>query len=154
MRDGTPVSPVTESTAAARIAERDGPVCYLTGLGDSFWDPLLVYHIFPDIAGKIDTAAMSEMLCAFLGPKLLDWILSEEGSQRSHDGRYWLVRRSAAAAFAQGYFQFDFNTGMKTKVCRILHRFSQPKCISSERNKSTAGNTVRVLTFGLVRHRD
>lgn len=59
---GTPVSPVTERTAAARIAERDGRVCCLTGLGDSFWDPLLVYPIFPDIAGEIDTAVKARMM--------------------------------------------------------------------------------------------
>lgn len=139
-RDGTPLRPVIERTTAARIAERDGRVCCLTGLGDSFWDPLLVYPIFPDITCKIDTAVMSEMLCAFLDPQLLDWILSEEGSQRSRDGGYWLVRRSAAAAFAKGYFRVDFNR--KPKVCWTLHRFFRPKCVLSERNKSATGKTV------------
>ncbi|KAK3318707.1 hypothetical protein B0H66DRAFT_591386 [Apodospora peruviana] len=87
----TPSSLVTDRTAAARIADRDGRVCCLTGLGDSF-----------------------------LGPRLLDWILSEQGFQRRNcDGGYWLVRRSAAAAFAQGYFQFGFNMRPKYSVVTI-----------------------------------
>lgn len=58
------------------------------------------------------------MLGAFLTPALRDWILSGAGSRiiyRNH----WLVRKSAVAAFSQGFFQFTFTNGHEVGVSFI-----------------------------------
>ncbi|KAG6297954.1 hypothetical protein E4U09_001188 [Claviceps aff. purpurea] len=58
---------------------------------------------------------LHELLGIFIGPSLLDWLLLKAPSL-SPEQNHWLVRRSAAAAIAQGFFQFIFGSGLKYTV--------------------------------------
>lgn len=55
------------------------------------------------------------MLGAFLTPELRDRLLSHiaEGNSFDRVENYWLLRKSAAGAFAQGHFQLVFKKRSK-----------------------------------------
>ncbi|KAG5933491.1 hypothetical protein E4U59_006850, partial [Claviceps monticola] len=55
---------------------------------------------------------LHELLGIFIGSSLLDWLLLKAASLRPEQN-HWLVRRSAAAALAQGFFQFTFRQGLR-----------------------------------------
>ncbi|KAG6114301.1 hypothetical protein E4U13_003415 [Claviceps humidiphila] len=99
-----------DPTIISTIRKRDRGRCCLTGLGYSIWDPLMVVPLLPTEASQIDKE-LHELLGIFIGPSLLDWLLLKAASL-SPEQNHWLVRRSAAAALAQGYFQFMFRNDM------------------------------------------
>lgn len=49
-----PPCPTSDKRMAAEVAQRDGGTCFLTGRGNSFWDPLGAYPIFPTFTKEID----------------------------------------------------------------------------------------------------
>ncbi|KAG5913320.1 hypothetical protein E4U61_007102, partial [Claviceps capensis] len=103
--------PSRDQTIISMIRKRDRGKCCLTGLGHSVWDPLIVVPLLPTEGVQIDKE-LHEVLGIFIGPSLLDWLLLKAASLRPEQN-HWLVRRSAAAALAQGYFQFIFGTGLE-----------------------------------------
>ncbi|QPH04155.1 hypothetical protein C2857_000930 [Epichloe festucae Fl1] len=103
-----------DQTIVSTIRKRDRGKCCITGFGNSVWDPLVVVPLLPTEGFQIDKE-LHELLGIFIGPSLLDWLLLKAASlnpQQSH----WLVRRSAAAALAQGLFEFTFGQGLKYHV--------------------------------------
>jgi hypothetical protein len=62
------------------------------------------------------------MLEAFLTPDLRDRLLSDitDQDQYRRVENHWLLRKSAAGAFVQGYFQLSFMRNRKSKVCYSL----------------------------------
>ncbi|KAL2173706.1 kinase-like domain-containing protein [Thermothelomyces heterothallicus CBS 202.75] len=61
------------------------------------------------------------MLGAFLTPELRDRLLFDaENKSYGRIENHWLLRRSAADAFAQGYFQLSFYKKSKYEVSKIL----------------------------------
>jgi len=56
------------------------------------------------------------MLTAFLTPDLRDRVLEEHKELRTSPRNCWLVRRSAAAAFTQGYFQCELMNSTQHEV--------------------------------------
>ncbi|KAG6037169.1 hypothetical protein E4U41_005303 [Claviceps citrina] len=104
-----PINQLHDKAVIAKITERDGGRCRLTGLGNSFRDPLIVAPILPSREINIDEN-LHEMFGAFAGTDLLDWVLSKtppSSPYRSH----WLVRKSAAAALWRGYFEVEMVKG-------------------------------------------
>ncbi|KAM5347379.1 hypothetical protein ACJ41O_010384 [Fusarium nematophilum] len=101
-----PIHQAKDKGIVAGINERDGGKCCITGLSNSFWDPLVVTRIFPVINSRLNESH-HEILGAFVGPELRDWILSDAAPLDSYRN-HWLVRRSAASAFSHGFFQFMF----------------------------------------------
>ncbi len=69
------------------------------------------------------------MLRVFVGPDLQQWILSNGVSLNDY-GNHWLVRKSAAAALSQGFFQFAFGKGSDVSVS---FPFLQRVCPRAER---------------------
>ncbi|POR32239.1 Uncharacterized protein TPAR_07550 [Tolypocladium paradoxum] len=123
-----PCRQLSDKGVVADVTRRDGGKCCITGLSNSFWDPLVVAPILPRQKAPVDKVAAASLnlysdrrvladkrlpqslhgiLCAFVGPELRDWILSNEASQNACRN-HWLVRKSAATAFSQGFFQFTF----------------------------------------------
>ncbi|CCE34090.1 uncharacterized protein CPUR_08022 [Claviceps purpurea 20.1] len=106
--------PSRDPTIISTIRKRDRGKCCLTGLGHSIRDPLMVVPLLPTEGFQIDKE-LHELLGIFIGPSLLDWLLLKAASL-SPEQNHWLVRRSAAAALAQGFFQFCFGPGLKYNV--------------------------------------
>ncbi|KAG6113870.1 hypothetical protein E4U31_007640 [Claviceps sp. LM219 group G6] len=106
--------PSRDPTIISMIRKRDRGRCCLTGLGHSVWDPLMVVPLLPTEGIQIDKE-LHELLSIFIGPSLLDWLLLKAESL-SPEQNHWLVRRSAAAALAQGVFRFIVGTGLEYTV--------------------------------------
>ncbi|KAG6311998.1 hypothetical protein E4U22_002110 [Claviceps purpurea] len=103
--------PSRDQTIISMISKRDRGRCCLTGLAHSVWDPLMVVPLLPTEGFQIDKE-LHELLGIFIGPSLLDWLLLKAASL-SPEQNHWLVRRSAAAALAQGVFRFIFEDGLQ-----------------------------------------
>lgn len=97
----------------AEVRRRDNNTCCLTGRTSSFRDALVVVPILP---AQLDLRlpAAHDLLEAFLTPELKGWLLSDErkAAQGGHEN-HWLLCRSAASAFAQGYFKLSFRKKFK-----------------------------------------
>ncbi|KAK4150826.1 kinase-like domain-containing protein [Chaetomidium leptoderma] len=107
--NGRPPSPPDADTQKA-IMRRDGNKCCITGKAGSIWDPLLVMPILPIPSGWIaDKSRVFGMLGAFFSPPYRDWWLSyaSDPEKLHHYRSHWLVQKSAARAFAQGFVQLD-----------------------------------------------
>ncbi|POR36758.1 Protein kinase-like domain protein [Tolypocladium paradoxum] len=97
--------PAPDTTTAASIAKRDGGRCCITGKAGSRKDPLIVAPILPIPSGWIkDDPRILHMLGAFFTPAYRDWWLGyiRAPDQMSAYHSHWLVRKSAADAFARG----------------------------------------------------
>ncbi|KAG6282240.1 hypothetical protein E4U48_004848 [Claviceps purpurea] len=103
-----------DPTIISAIKKRDRGKCCLTGLGHSVWDPLVVVPLLPPEGFQIDKE-LHELLGIFIGPSLLDWLLLKAASL-SPEQNHWLVRKSAAAARTQGFFEFKIKSGLKYNV--------------------------------------
>ncbi|CAJ2508897.1 Uu.00g139230.m01.CDS01 [Anthostomella pinea] len=113
MRDGVgkgdvasdrPTRPIRDRDLVDKITRRDR-TCRLTGLRGTFLDPLIVVPIFPILDNPL-REPLRELLCAFLSPTLRDWVAASSSAEFQHSpGNLWLLRKSAAAAFAQGYYE-------------------------------------------------
>ncbi|KAK8073228.1 hypothetical protein PG994_004127 [Apiospora phragmitis] len=86
------------------IWRREGGKCFITGLGNSLFDPLVVAPILPVM--KPIEKSLHDILKAFVGPELQRWVLHGESPNAYQ--RYWLVRKSAATALSQGFYQITF----------------------------------------------
>ncbi|CCE27336.1 uncharacterized protein CPUR_00810 [Claviceps purpurea 20.1] len=106
--------PSRDPTIISTIRKRDRGKCCLTGLGHSVWDPLVVVPLLPPEGFKVGKE-LHELLGIFIGPSLLDWLLLKAASL-SPEQNHWLVRKSAAAARTQGFFEFMIETGLKYDV--------------------------------------
>ncbi|KAI1345438.1 hypothetical protein F5Y01DRAFT_300504 [Xylaria sp. FL0043] len=108
-RNGSP--PKQPSTAIQHnISSRDGGKCCITGKKGSISDPLCVVPILPVPIGWItQEKRISDILGAFFGPPYRDWWLNYAKSpgRTTPYRNHWLVRRSAAAAFADGFVYLD-----------------------------------------------
>ncbi|KAI0840596.1 hypothetical protein F5Y06DRAFT_243785 [Hypoxylon sp. FL0890] len=92
------------------ITRRDGGKCCVTGKAGTLRDPLIVAPILPVPSGwATDKAEIIDMLGAFFGPPYRDWWLSyvrkPENTMRYFN--HWLVRKSAARAYALGLVKLD-----------------------------------------------
>ncbi|KAG5955708.1 hypothetical protein E4U56_007062 [Claviceps arundinis] len=115
--------PSRDPTIISAIRKRDRGKCCLTGLGHSIWDPLVVVPILPLEGFQIDKE-LHELLGIFIGPSLLDWLLLKAASL-SPEQNHWLVRKSAAAAITQGFFELMIESGLKRDRrpnCAIHHK--------------------------------
>ncbi|KAK2616253.1 hypothetical protein QQS21_000888 [Conoideocrella luteorostrata] len=92
-----------DKTVIANIIKRDRGRCCITGLGNSFWDPLVV------------APSLHELLGAFVGSNLRDWYLSKAAFLNTYQN-HWLVRKSAAAALWEGFFQVALGKELKYYV--------------------------------------
>jgi len=74
--------------------------------------------------------ACGKLLGAFLTPELRDQLLSD-AEEESYDRfeNHWLLRKSAAAAFAKGYFQLSFYRKSKVSYSLQVNIWHQPKII-------------------------
>ncbi|KAG5928564.1 hypothetical protein E4U42_000434 [Claviceps africana] len=99
-----PAHPPSDKAVIAAISKRDGGKCCITGLANSFWDPLVVVPLLPFGTFHVDKE-LHEMLGIFIGTDLLEWFSSKAANQNPYQS-HWLVRRSAAAAIPQGFFRF------------------------------------------------
>ncbi|KAG6080945.1 hypothetical protein E4U15_003096 [Claviceps sp. LM218 group G6] len=106
--------PCRDPTIISTIRKRDRGKCCLTGLGHSVWDPLVVVPILPTEGFQIDKE-LHELLGIFIGTSLLDWLLLKAASL-SPEQNHWLVRKSAAAAITQGFFELMIESGLKYTV--------------------------------------
>ncbi|KAI1810837.1 hypothetical protein GGS20DRAFT_589166 [Poronia punctata] len=94
-----------DKEARRQITERDGYKCCITGRRGSVFDPLCVVPILPLPVGWLtERETIFEMLGVFFGPSYRDWWLSYIRNPRllTPYDNHWLVRRSAAKAFAEG----------------------------------------------------
>ncbi|KAK4446309.1 kinase-like domain-containing protein [Podospora aff. communis PSN243] len=108
IKGSTPRSPNADERQS--IIKRDGNRCCITGKRGTFRDPLVVAPILPVPSGWITTRdEINNMLGAFFGPPYLDWWLSYASNPdlMSPYHNHWLVRRSAAEAFARGLVRLD-----------------------------------------------
>ncbi|KAG6282237.1 hypothetical protein E4U48_004845 [Claviceps purpurea] len=103
-----------DPTIISAIKKRDRGKCCLTGLGHSVWDPLVVVPLLPPEGFQIDKE-LHELLGIFIGSSLLDWLLLKAASL-SPEQNHWLVRKSAAAARTQGFFECMIESGLKYDV--------------------------------------
>ena len=112
--------------------KRDGNKCCITGKAGTIWDPLLVVPILPTPSGwtvkkvcecfsscnsglcrEADESSVRphifEMLGVFFSPPYRDWWLSYASNPErlQHHRSHWLVRKSAAGAFAHGLVKLD-----------------------------------------------
>ncbi|KAK5994329.1 hypothetical protein PT974_04802 [Cladobotryum mycophilum] len=108
--------PSLDSRARQSIMKRDGGKCCITGKVGSLRDPLVVVPILGVplgwIANKIRLSLLPrifDMLGVFFNSQYRDWWLSyvEELEFMSTHHTHWLVRQSAAKAFAQGLIRLD-----------------------------------------------
>ncbi|KAG6226454.1 hypothetical protein E4U25_008043 [Claviceps purpurea] len=106
--------PSRDPTIISTIRKRDRGRCCLTGLGHSIWDPLMVVPLLPTEGFQIDKE-LHELLGIFIGPSLLNWLLLKAASL-SPEQNHWLVRRSAAAALAQGFLHLTLEQGLDCTV--------------------------------------
>ncbi|KAI1154143.1 kinase-like domain-containing protein [Nemania diffusa] len=100
----------------ANVKRRDGDKCCITGLKSSFLDPLVVAPILP-MAKAVDQS-LHEMLGVFIGPGMQQRILSHDDSLNDHRN-HWLVRKSAAIALSQGFYQFMFSKSSEYHVATV-----------------------------------
>ncbi|KAI1144064.1 kinase-like domain-containing protein [Hypoxylon sp. FL0543] len=92
------------------ITRRDGGKCCITGKSGTLLDPLIVAPILPVPSGwETDKTGINDMLGAFFGPPYLDWWLSyvRDPEYMMPYCNHWLVRKSAAGAFALGLVRLD-----------------------------------------------
>lgn len=75
------------------------------------------------------------MLGAFFTPSYRDWWLDYAQNPRftSPYGGHWLVRKSAAGAFAQGLIKLDRLQPSMIEVSCVLYSFLVPKCKQTKR---------------------
>ncbi|KZZ98369.1 Protein kinase-like domain protein [Moelleriella libera RCEF 2490] len=92
-----------DEAITANIIKRDRGKCRITGLGSSFWDPLIDIH---------------ELLGAFVGSDLRDWVLSKAAFLNTYQN-HWLVRKSAAAALREGFFQVSIGEELEYRVTLV-----------------------------------
>lgn len=64
------------------------------------------------MATQIQSQSLSDLLDYFIGTEMNHRIM-EDPALIADLQNHWLVRESAAVAFSQGYFQFDFLRGYK-----------------------------------------
>ncbi|KAK0707180.1 kinase-like domain-containing protein [Apiosordaria backusii] len=90
---------------------RDGGRCCITGKTGSLWDPLVVAPILPIPSGwiDIDNSRIHELLGVFFTPSYRDWWLgyAARPSDMNPLHSHWLVQRSAASAFANGFVRLQ-----------------------------------------------
>ncbi|PNY27012.1 Uncharacterized protein TCAP_03063 [Tolypocladium capitatum] len=123
-----PVHQPPDKGVVANVTRRDGGKCCITGLSNSFWDALVVAPILPTTkirVNKMFSQSLHEMLSAFLGPDLRDWVLSNAASLNAYRN-HWLVRKSAASAMSQGFFQFTFSKGCEVQYRVVVVRIGGP----------------------------
>ncbi|KAI1209388.1 uncharacterized protein F4807DRAFT_460604 [Annulohypoxylon truncatum] len=92
------------------ITKRDGGKCCITGKVGTWRDPLIIAPILPVPSGwDTDKANINDMLGAFFGPPYRDWWLSyvRNPGGRMPESNHWLVRKSAAKAYASGLVKLD-----------------------------------------------
>ncbi|TFY52227.1 hypothetical protein EVJ58_g10134 [Rhodofomes roseus] len=102
--------PPPDAITRHAITKRDGGKCCITGKDGTFLDPLLVAPILPFPSGWTkDKDRILDMLGAFFGPPYRDWWLSyaRNPEHMSCYCNHWLVRTSAAKAFARGSVRLD-----------------------------------------------
>ncbi|KUJ15474.1 kinase-like protein [Mollisia scopiformis] len=102
--------PTPDAVTQANITKRDGGKCCITGKVSRVWDPLVVVPVLPVPSRWIvDEPRIFNMLGAFLTPSYRDWWLAyvERPEDMNSYHNHWLVRRSAAHAFAQGVVTLD-----------------------------------------------
>ncbi|KAG6002939.1 hypothetical protein E4U21_002504 [Claviceps maximensis] len=125
-----PAPQPSEKAAIAAIFKRDGGRCCITGRTNSLLDPLVVVPLLPVETFHLDKQ-LHEILGIFVGPQLLDWFLSKAAKLDIFQS-HWLVRRSAAVALSQGFFEFEFEGQKKLKMQYCVSRtyFGGPTCPS------------------------
>ncbi|KAK4198974.1 hypothetical protein QBC40DRAFT_282865 [Triangularia verruculosa] len=100
-------------TASQRrdIELRDGGRCCITGKFGSVWDPLVVTPVLliPSSWINTDNSRIHELLGVFFSLSYRDWWLSNVAHPSAMNPlhNHWLVRRSAANAFANGYIRLQ-----------------------------------------------
>ncbi|KAK4157591.1 kinase-like domain-containing protein [Chaetomidium leptoderma] len=107
------VGRVHDRSIVCDITSRDGAKCCISGLDSSLADPLIVVRIFPESPQQLDPP-LREMLDAFLSPSLKDVALTAETGNAPEN--LWLVRKSVAEAFSQGYFILRFQGSKDYRV--------------------------------------
>ncbi|OSD00301.1 hypothetical protein PYCCODRAFT_1446288 [Trametes coccinea BRFM310] len=101
---GTP-PPTPNANSRAAISKRDGDKCCITGKSGTLRDPLVVAPVLSCPSGWLTgNHQIMDVLGVFFGPSYRDWWLSfARNPQRMPPCRnHWLVRQSAARAYAQG----------------------------------------------------
>ncbi|KAI0386975.1 hypothetical protein F5Y04DRAFT_74505 [Hypomontagnella monticulosa] len=102
--------PSPNPTEQRAITRRDGGKCCVTGKAGTLRDPLIVAPILPIPSGwSIDKAGITDMLGAFFGSPYRDWWLSyiRDPENMTPCRNHWLIRKSAAKAFASGLVRLD-----------------------------------------------
>ncbi|CAK7227413.1 hypothetical protein SCUCBS95973_006534 [Sporothrix curviconia] len=94
--------PAVDKRLVAAVWKRDSGKCCLTDFKSSLLDPLLVAPIHT--LQKPVPESLHVMFGAFIGAEMQQRIISHDASLDS-PGNFWLVRKSAAAAMAQGWIQ-------------------------------------------------
>ncbi|KAK3294461.1 kinase-like domain-containing protein [Chaetomium fimeti] len=103
-KDGR-LRPPPDAKTQQEVRRRDGNRCCISGKAGTFWDPLLVMPVLPIPYGwDADKPRIFDMLGAFFTPPYRDWWLAqvEDPERLPHCVGHWLVRKSAAQAFARG----------------------------------------------------
>ncbi|KAL2256903.1 hypothetical protein VTK26DRAFT_953 [Humicola hyalothermophila] len=120
--DDGPVRPLRDRRYVPVITQRDGGICRFSGLGDSWHDRLAVYPILPPFGrSKIDIdPSLHGLLAVFLGQALSEWVILGCEDPCRPFGSHWLLRSSAAAAFAQGFWRLHTfpTTRWEVTTCR------------------------------------
>ncbi|TVY13908.1 hypothetical protein LARI1_G009029 [Lachnellula arida] len=101
---------VPDAATQAAITKRDGAKCCITGKAGYSSDPLVVVPILPVPSRWFeDEPRIFNMLGAFFTPSYRDWWLdyAQMPEDMSPYHNHWLVRKSAAYAFAQGFVKLD-----------------------------------------------
>ncbi|KAK3942859.1 kinase-like domain-containing protein [Diplogelasinospora grovesii] len=91
------------------ITRRDGGKCCITGKAGTPKDPLVVVPILPVPTGWLtEKPGIFDMLGAFFSRPHRSWWLSYAKNMRTLQyHNHWLLRESAAEAFAQGHVRLD-----------------------------------------------
>ncbi|KAJ8128891.1 hypothetical protein O1611_g4739 [Lasiodiplodia mahajangana] len=123
-RNGSPPHP-PDTAAQCAITRRDGAKCCVTGKKGSIFDPLCILPILPIPDGWIiEKKRVFDMLGAFLGVQNRDWWLEYVKNPRfvTPYGNHWLIKRSAAVAFANGFVYLERqHSSMIEKQYRVSH---------------------------------
>lgn len=115
-----PGNPLRDAWVADTIRTREGNSCRLTGKQGSWRDPLAVYPILtlPDASlerlGNLPPP-LEEILFAFLGEDVAAWACAGCKLESPLAG-HWLVLKSAAETFAQGFWRVEPMEGYPSKV--------------------------------------
>ena len=96
---------------ADTIRSRDGNTCWITGQSGSWRDPLGIYPVLQlreaSLAQLADLPpSLREMLVAFRGDEVAEWVCGGCGIE-SALASLWLLLRSAADAFARGFWRIE-----------------------------------------------